>query len=342
MYSSAPHVLLADKDRTLASNPIVTTTTPSVSLTPLQTVLSSSSGAFLTCFLINPFDVVKTRMQTQASTSYQIAAGSDFRLRYTSNTDAVFKIVRYEGLLTLWKGLGATLVHVVPGSALYYAGYEYLKTRLQQHSDSSVAFAAPALAGIGSRATVVTLLAPLDMVRTNIQAQIDVKGAFGQHFRGITDGFRQVIAPQGGAMRLAGCWNLYRGLGPTLLRDVPFSAIYWATYETLQRRWKRGPPGGPIAQSFGVSFAAGASAGTLAAFITMPFDVVKTRIQVQLRQNEPDRTWTVLKSIYRTEGFKALFVGLIPRLAKIAPACAVTISTFEVLKSLFLREAQTA
>lgn len=33
----------------------------------------------------------------------------------------------------------------------------------------------------------------------------------------------------------SGIRGLYMGLGSTLLRDVPFSAIYWLNYETIKR-----------------------------------------------------------------------------------------------------------
>ena len=43
---------------------------------------------------------------------------------------------------------------------------------------------------------------------------------------------------------LRGCTNLFRGLGPTLWRDVPFSCLYWYTYESLKRRLRSHGYGG--------------------------------------------------------------------------------------------------
>jgi solute carrier family 25 protein 39/40 len=61
------------------------------------------------------------------------------------------------------------------------------------------------------------------------------------------------------------------------------------------------------------TFACGASAGSLAAFLTCPLDVVKTHRQVQLGeadlQKDSRRTFNVIKEIYRVKGVQGLFAG---------------------------------
>jgi hypothetical protein len=60
-----------------------------------------------------------------------------------------------------------------------------------------------------------------------------------------------------------------------LLRDVPFSAIYWPCYEFLR----------PQRYNFVETFLAGAFAGTVASTVTLPMDVIKTRLQIELGEN---------------------------------------------------------
>lgn len=46
-------------------------------------------------------------------------------------------------------------------------------------------------------------------------------------------------------------------------------------------------------------------------------------------------TWTIIRKIYKQNGIKGLFTGLIPRVIKVAPACAIMIATFEHGKRFF-------
>jgi solute carrier family 25 protein 39/40 len=72
-----------------------------------------------------------------------------------------------------------------------------------------------------------------------------------------------------------GIGSLWRGVSPTLWRDVPFSAIYWSAYEYCKKTlepWSNSERGSPGL----AAFISGASSGTLAAIATHPFDLVTT------------------------------------------------------------------
>lgn len=45
-----------------------------------------------------------------------------------------------------------------------------------------------------------------------------------------------------------------------------------------------------------------------------------------------------MKNIVADKGFSGLFTGLIPRLVKIVPACAIMISSYELGKSFFQKQ----
>ena len=108
-------------------------------------------------------------------------------------------------------------------------------------------------------------------------------------------------------VRRHGWMQLWGGLGPTLIRDVPFSGVYWGGYEFLKLSALARLQSGecpycysglllsslthflldsemPLSktQRLGVDFYAGATAGCVAAIISNPFDVIKTHRQMSL------------------------------------------------------------
>lgn len=99
------------------------------------------------------------------------------------------------------------------------------------------------------------------------------------------------------------------------------------------------------------SFVAGAASGAIAAFATTPFDVGKTRQQTvkhsksnnaadfaktSARQVPPEERAMprFLWHIFRTEGAAGLFKGWAARCLKVAPACAIMISSYEIGKKM--------
>lgn len=62
-------------------------------------------------------------------------------------------------------------------------------------------------------------------------------------------------------MKYSGIFGLWMGLSSTLLRDVPFSAIYWLNYETIKRLYVYNSYNSQ--QTFTFNLAAGAIAGSV-------------------------------------------------------------------------------
>lgn len=65
-------------------------------------------------------------------------------------------------------------------------------------------------------------------------------------------------------------------------------------------------------------------------------------INVKFNVSEPpgkskSTTFSVLKKVYSQHGLTGVFAGLTPRLVKVAPACAIMVSSFEYGKAFFER-----
>ncbi|KIM48146.1 hypothetical protein M413DRAFT_439869 [Hebeloma cylindrosporum] len=305
---------------------------------------------------MTPFDLVKTRLQTQpprrrplfprppnntccqplnaASCVRNMSSlalrslptevvcvweGGRFKTeRVNGFFDALRHVWRAEGARGLWKGVGTTLVIGVPSSTAYILTYDHLLNNVLPPLIPSQTVV-PLVAGIVARSAITTIASPLELVRINLQST--PPSADNPHtLRSVLTSFRNLV-------RNKGSLSLWRGLGPTLWRDVPFSGFYWASYET----WKRGFAKNGYEGAW-VAFISGAVSGTSAALITSPFDVLKTRRQALIMSSSNHRisqTIPLLLQIIRTEGSSALFAGIVPRIAKIAPACGIMISSFE-------------
>ncbi|XP_068910946.1 solute carrier family 25 protein Shawn-like isoform X3 [Tenebrio molitor] len=327
---------------------------PQYRITPVQQAAASCTGAILTSLLVTPLDVVKIRLQAQQRITDQrcflycnglmdhicgCGPGNGQKHwfqrpgRFNGTIDAFLKISRNEGIYSLWSGLGPTLVLSIPTTILYFVSYEQLRLKmkevynkkLQPGQEKLQPHWIPLIAGASARVFAVTVVSPLELIRTKMQSR---KISYSE----ITQSLKLLVKQDG-------VFGLWRGILPTLCRDVPFSAIYWMHYETIKSFFGSDVP------SFGVSFFAGGVAGAVAAVATVPFDVVKTHQQIEIGEktlytDTPQKTKSmieVIQEIHRHNGFRGLFAGLVPRLVKVAPACAIMISTFEYGKVFFYR-----
>ena len=184
----------------------------------------------------------------------------------------------------------------------------------------------PLTAGIIARTFITSLASPLELIRTNLQSTPTSPGK--------PHTLRSTLASIAALARQHGNLHLWRGLGATLWRDVPFSGLYWAGYEVCKRSLSHAGYEGAA-----VAFVSGALSGTTAALATSPFDVLKTRRQALVMSGAAGSTSSgsqavgmvsVLKEIISREGLSALYAGILPRIAKIAPACGIMIACFEV------------
>ncbi|KAI9508772.1 mitochondrial carrier [Russula earlei] len=332
---------------------------------PFQAKLvAAATGSTLTALTMTPFDVVKTRLQTQPPGTQGVphisahsvccqptavpcvrglppstyARGMStfahaipqelvcifdrgvFRTeRVNGFYDAVRHVWKAEGIRGLWKGVGTTFLIAVPSSTAYMLTYDYL---LRQVLPVVIPYPSvvPLVAGVSARSVVSAVVSPLELVRTNLQSTPKLPDA--------PHTLRSVLGSLGALVRERGVGHLWRGLGPTLWRDVPFSGFYWASYEGMKRRLEQRGQSGPS-----VAFVCGATSGTAAALLTSPFDVLKTRRQALIMSmpRQQTRALPLLRQIVRTEGGSVLFAGLGPRIAKIAPACGIMIACFETI-----------
>ena len=320
-------------------------------ITWLETSAAACSGAILTSLFMTPLDVVRVRMQHPEAAL--IAASGSVPL--TSASSVMLRVARHEGISSLWAGLQPALIMSVPGTVLYFSLYEAARDAIVASAPARpLRELAPLIAGGGARLLTATIVSPVELMRTRLQSSQALRS------EGMIGGAMALVEREG--------WGaLWKGLPPTLWRDVPFSMLYWTVYELLKARLlardlasgfvSRTAEGQPVQLEPVHSFACGAASGAFAAFLTTPFDVLKTRHQVtdqpghQLSAQPAGvqgqrgtatkypSTLALMAQIAQGEGVGALFAGLGPRLAKVAPSCAIMIASYEMGKTFFRQRA---
>ena len=133
--------------------------------------------------------------------------------------------------------------------------------------------------------------------------------------------------------------ELYRGGGVTIMREVPFTIIQFtlweqfkSSYSDLQHRRHLRAKGTVTAVESAIF---GSAAGAVAAGLTTPLDVLKTRIMLARRDDEHATTsqrsapMQILARTYRDEGMQGLFRGLGPRIAWISVGGAIFLGTYQ-------------
>ena len=126
-------------------------------------------------------------------------------------------------------------------------------------------------------------------------------------------------------LKAEGPQGFYRGWCSTLVRDIPFSFIYFPLYANLKNTATFG-----YGKDFNGNLAAGMISGAIAGALSTPTDVVKTRLQ-DLPAGQTMSWMACVKQTYQTEGgIKPFFKGTGPRMICIGSLFAVAQAFYEL------------
>ncbi|CAG8445764.1 1908_t:CDS:2 [Ambispora gerdemannii] len=284
----------------------------------LHQIYSFTLGAIAGSFgatAVYPIDLVKTRMQNQRSR----VVGE---LLYQNSVDCFKKVVKNEGVLGLYSGLGPQLVGVAPEKAIKLTVNDFVRRLTSDPKTGEITLASEIFSGSTAGGCQVIFTNPLEIVKIRLQVQ-------GEYLK------MNVDAPRRSAIWIVkhlGIVGLYKGASACLLRDIPFSGIYFPAYAHLKKNvFKEGPE---KRLSITELLLAGAIAGMPAAYFTTPADVIKTRLQVEARTGETVYNGIVdaARKIHHEEGFKAFFKGGPARVLRSSPQFGATLMAYEVLQ----------
>ncbi|KAF8921928.1 mitochondrial carrier domain-containing protein [Mucidula mucida] len=277
--------------------------------------LGGIAGAF-GATIVYPIDM--GTMQNQRST----VVG---QLLYKNSLDCAQKIFRNEGFLGFYRGLGPQLVGVAPEKAIKLTVNDLIRGRAMDPETGRIKLGWELFAGGMAGGCQVVFTNPLEIVKIRLQVQGETAKIEGAIPKGAMHIIRQL-----------GVLGLYKGASACLMRDIPFSAIYFPAYSHLKKDvFQEGYNGKQL--SFLETLAAAGIAGMPAAYFTTPADVVKTRLQVEARKGQTHYKGLrdAFVKIYREEGFRALYKGGPARVLRSSPQFGFTLLAYEELKKAY-------
>uniref|UniRef100_UPI00398F013B electrogenic aspartate/glutamate antiporter SLC25A13, mitochondrial isoform X1 n=1 Tax=Pristiophorus japonicus TaxID=55135 RepID=UPI00398F013B len=262
---------------------------------------------------VYPIDLVKTRMQNQRSTGAFVE-----EVIYQNSFDCFRKVLRYEGILGLYRGLLPQLMGVAPEKAIKLTVNDFVRDRFAR-SDGSIPIVAEIFAGGCAGTSQIIFTNPLEIVKIRLQVAGEI--TTGRRVNALT------------VLKELGFFGLYKGAMACFLRDMPFSAIYFPCYFHLKMAFADDI--GHVHPSY--LLLSGILAAMPAASLVTPADVIKTRLQVAAREGQAiysgliDCFWKILKQ----EGSKAFWKGTAARVFRSSPQFGVTLMTYELLQKWF-------
>ncbi|EMR63471.1 putative mitochondrial rna-splicing protein mrs3 protein [Eutypa lata UCREL1] len=178
---------------------------------PLAAATSGACATIASDALMNPFDVIKQRMQIQNSSKV-----------YRSMFDCAKYVYRNEGLSAFYISYPTTLSMTVPFTALQFLAYESISTAMNptKHYDPFTHCTAGAVAG-GFAAALTT---PMDVIKTMLQTRGSATDPELRAVNSFAAGCKLMY-------RREGLRGFFKGVRPRVVTTMPSTAICWSAYE---------------------------------------------------------------------------------------------------------------
>ncbi|KAJ3071032.1 hypothetical protein HDU98_005918 [Podochytrium sp. JEL0797] len=255
-------------------------------------LLAGAGAGFTVDVALFPLDTIKTRLQSRQGF---IAAG---------------------GFRGVYAGLSSAAIGSAPGAAAFFSTYEFLKKKLNAsvgNKSGNMDAMIHMMAASGGEVVACVIRVPTEVVKQRMQ----------------TGQYNSVSTAVTSILKANGIRGLYRGYAMTIFREIPFCCVQFPLFEYMKKSW--GKAQGRKAEPLEAAVC-GSISGGIAAAVTTPLDVVKTRIM--LSQNTSANTYNSIpgsfSKIVREEGYSALFKGIGPRVTWISIGGAVFLGSYEV------------
>ncbi|GAA0147428.1 secondary carrier transporter [Lithospermum erythrorhizon] len=288
----------------------------------------------------HPLDLIKVRMQLQGESSTVLRPTLAFHNGGATTTAHLniprvgpigvgMKIIQQEGVVALFSGVSATVLRQTLYSTTRMGLYDVLKHKWSNEENGTMPLSKKITAGLIAGGIGAAVGNPADVAMVRMQAD----GRLPRHQR---RNYSSVLDAMNKMWKNEGIISLWRGSSLTVNRAMLVTASQLASYDEfkeliLKRHLMNDGLGTHVTASF--------AAGFVAAVVSNPVDVIKTRVmnmRVDPGMAPPySGALDCAMNTIKAEGPMALYKGFIPTISRQGPFTVVLFVTLEQVRKLF-------
>ncbi|XP_011620884.1 probable ADP,ATP carrier protein At5g56450 [Amborella trichopoda] len=266
--------------------------------------------------IVAPIERAKLLLQTQES---NLAITGGKHRRFKGMFDCIIRTFREEGVLSLWRGNGSSVLRYYPSVALNFSLKDLYRTMLRNSTfedDPVSSTRANFIAGAAAGCTTLIIIYPLDIAHTRLAADIGKQEA--RQFKGVCHFLRSIY-------KTDGVKGIYRGLPASLHGMIVHRGLYFGGFDTAKEILGGGLP-------FWKRWIVAQGVTTSAGLISYPLDTVRRRMMMQSGVERPtyQSTLDCWSKIYRLEGVKYFYRGALSNMFRSSGAALILVLYDEI------------
>lgn len=291
----------------------------------------------------HPLDLIKVRMQLQGEAAappptlrpalafHPTAGAHTISLPSPPRVGPIsvgVRIVQQEGVAALYSGVSATVLRQTLYSTTRMGLYDILKQKWSDPRTGNIPLTQKITAGLIAGGIGAAVGNPADVAMVRMQADGRLPLAQRRNYKSVVEAIQRMCKDEG-------VTSLWRGSSLTVNRAMLVTASQLASYDQIKEVILEK---GVMKDGLGTHVTASFAAGFVAAVVTNPVDVIKTRVmnmKVQPGEVPPynGALDCALKTV-RAEGPMALYKGFIPTISRQGPFTVVLFVTLEQVRKV--------
>lgn len=285
----------------------------------IKDFIGGTIGGIGLVFTGHPFDTLKVRLQTQPFANPM----------YSGLIDCAKKTAAREGLSGFYKGVLSPLAGQMFLNATQFLAWGQATAMLRKYrgvTAENMSVSDYAFAGVVTGLSCAMVECPIDFFKSQLQVQIFKEKPL---FTTVPQAVKWVT-------KNYGIMGWYQGLSATVVRNMPYRALYFGSYEATRKAVsKEGERREDL--SHAKLLLAGGVAGFTQWFFCYPLDVIKSSMQADspIREQRQYRGYLdCARKLYEQGGPKMFFRGFSACMLRSFPANAACLFLYEKTREL--------